>query len=106
MSEIGRPGQHVDVFHGGDVGTGGRLLTIAEIAEELRRLSAGPGTGRPLPGDGHDAAAAGRQPVQRMARAHADPVAGSAVPRRGAGVERRSHSVGPAAAASRRACPS
>jgi len=48
MSEIGRPGQHVDVFHGGDVGTGGRLLTIAEIAEELRRLSAGPGTGADL----------------------------------------------------------
>jgi len=48
LSEIGRPGQHVDVFHGGDVGADGRLLTIAEIAEELRRLSAGPGTGADL----------------------------------------------------------
>ena len=48
MSEIGRPGQHVDVFHGGDIGADGRLLTIAEIAEELRRLHAGTGTGADL----------------------------------------------------------
>ena len=41
LAQVGVPGQHVDVIHGGDVHASGRLLTIAEMQAEFRALSRG-----------------------------------------------------------------
>lgn len=40
MSEVGLPGQRVDVLNGGDVAPDGRLLSVAEIQQEFRALLA------------------------------------------------------------------
>jgi hypothetical protein len=38
LSDVGVPGQRVDVLHGGDVAPDGRLLSVAEIQEAFREL--------------------------------------------------------------------
>ena len=38
LSEIGVPGQFVDVLNGGDVGPDGRLLSVAELQQGFRKL--------------------------------------------------------------------
>jgi hypothetical protein len=40
LSEVGVPGQRVDVLNGGDVAPDGRLLSVAEIQEAFRELRA------------------------------------------------------------------
>lgn len=40
LSEVGVPGQRVDVLNGGDVAPGGRLLSVAEIQQAFRELRA------------------------------------------------------------------
>src|SRR4051812_49708887 len=41
LSEVGGPGQRVDVLNGGDVAPDGRLLSVAEIQQAFRELRAG-----------------------------------------------------------------
>lgn len=40
LSEIGLPGQQVDVLNGGDVDPDGRLLSVAEVQEAFRQIRA------------------------------------------------------------------
>src|SRR5450755_1146887 len=40
LSEVGVPGQRVDVLNGGDVALDGRLLSVAEIQQAFRELRA------------------------------------------------------------------
>src|SRR5258705_9110159 len=40
VSEVGVPGQRVDVLNGGDVAPDGRLLSVAEIQQAFRELRA------------------------------------------------------------------
>ena len=40
LSEVGVPGQRVDVLSGGDVDPSGRLLSVAEIQQAFRELRA------------------------------------------------------------------
>ena len=40
LSEVGVPGQRVDVLNGGDVAPDGRLLSVAEIQQAFRELRA------------------------------------------------------------------
>jgi len=40
LSEVGVPGQKIDVLHGGDVDPSGRLLSVAEIQQAFRELQA------------------------------------------------------------------
>src|SRR4051812_33681653 len=37
LAEVGRAGQHIDLLDGGDVAPDGRLLSVQEIQERLRR---------------------------------------------------------------------
>jgi hypothetical protein len=46
LSDVGVPGQRVDVLNGGDVAPSGRLLSVAEIQQAFRELCANPATAR------------------------------------------------------------
>jgi hypothetical protein len=46
LSDVGVPGQRVDVLNGGDVTPSGRLLSVAEIQQAFRQLCANPATAR------------------------------------------------------------
>jgi hypothetical protein len=46
LSDVGVPGQRVDLLNGGDVTPMGRLLSVAEIQQAFRQLCADPATAR------------------------------------------------------------
>jgi hypothetical protein len=46
LSDVGVPGQRVDVLNGGDVAPSGRLLSVAEIQQAFRALRASPASAR------------------------------------------------------------
>jgi hypothetical protein len=46
LSDVGAPGQRVDLLNGGDVTPTGRLLSVTEIQQAFRQLCANPATAR------------------------------------------------------------
>ena len=67
LSEVGTPGQKIDVLHGGDVDPSGRLLSVAEIQQAFRELLARPPSTATNNGNSHRVAPAPSAPPMTSA---------------------------------------
>jgi hypothetical protein len=67
LSEVGTPGQKIDVLHGGDVDPSGRLLSVAEIQQAFRELLARPPATATNNGNSHRVAPAPSAPPMTSA---------------------------------------